>query len=217
MTQKITLDKIKLRGSRAVVEISSLDEPLILDIEAAHRHQLTAGTVITPAQVAELEEESARFQCREDATRLLAMRQHSVGELRLKLRRKGHDRAITDDVVRSFKRQGILDDAQYAQLLAEQLISRKPCGKGYLMAHLQRRQIDRSLAEDVAAMVLSDYRYEDLALQALRRRWPGYAKFDLETARRKAYTYLARRGFTHEAARAAFDQLTQEETDGGTD
>ena len=217
MTQKITLDNVKLRGTPAVIEVSTLEEPLIVDAITVHRHRLVPGTVITESQAAQLEEESHRFRCHEEATRLLALRQHSIGELRVKLRRKGFPHDVAEDTVEEFKQRRILDDAEYAEALARQLLSRKPCGKAYLMAHLQRRQIDRDLAADVAEMTLADHDYEDLALQALRRRWREYVKFDLETARRKAYNYLARRGFTHATARAAFDLLAEEETDGGTD
>ena len=74
-----------------------------------------------------------------------------------------------------------------------------------------------SLATGIVEEVLAAHRMQDLAVAALERRWREYRQFELETARRKAYNYLARRGFTYEQARAAFDYIAHKEANGGND
>ena len=210
MSEKIILDVVKIRGSRATLELSTHEEPLVIDAGIAYDWRLAAGTVLTPSQVDRLESEAERFQVRETATRLLALRQHSVGELRSKLRRKGFDSEITGEVVNDFKERRLLDDTEYARTLAEQVVNRKPCGRAYILAHLRRKRVSSELAAEAADMVLSHYDLEDLAVRA-------FSQFELETARHKAYNYLARRGFTYDISRAAFDTVIEEETNGGQD
>ncbi len=217
MSEKITLDKVKIRGLRATLELSTHEEPLVIDAGIAYDWRLAAGTVLTRSQVDRLESAAERFQVRETATRLLALRQHSVGELQSKLRRKGFDPEIAGEVVSDFKERRLLDDAEYARTLAEQVVNRKPCGRAYILAHLRRKQVSSELAAEAADMVLSQHDIADLAACALRQRWREFSQFELETARHKAYNYLARRGFTYDASRAAFDTVREEETNGGQD
>ena len=71
--------------------------------------------------------------------------------------------------------------------------------------------IDRDLAEKTAQMVLSEVDEKEQALRALRKRWTRLGQFELETARNKSYNYLARRGFSYDAAKRAFEQLINEQ------
>ena len=119
--------------------------------------------------------------------------------------------STTNDVVkktiRKYCRQGVLDDAVFAYHQAEKLVNRRPCGKSYLTAFLQRKRIDRQLAQQTAEQVLEGNDELQLAAAALLQRWREYRQFELEVARRKAYNYLARRGFGYEATKAAFEQI----------
>lgn len=217
MSERVVLNEVKIRGSQAALELSTHEKVLYVPVETVYRFGLAAGTVLTASQVGQLEIEAERLACRSEATRLLALRQHSVGEVRQKLRRKGFDPEIATEVIGAFKQQGLLDDGWYARTLAEGLLRRKPCGRAFVVAHLQRKSIERTLAEDTADMVLAEQDPEELAARALQRRWVEFSQFELETARRKAYNYLARRGFTHEQARAAFDAMAQQDNNGGYD
>ena len=217
MAEEIRLNEIRFQAVSVVVEVSILEEPLVIDLETAHRFRLAAGTVITPSQLAALEAAALRYACRNEATRLLALRPHAVEELRLKLRRREFPDEIVGETIDDFKQRGVLDDAQYAHELAQSLVARKPCGRAYLVGHLQSKHIDRFLAAEVADVVLGPEDATELAIRALSARWREFGQFDLETARRKAYNYLARRGFTFDATQAAFESLATESTDGGQD
>ena len=76
------------------------------------------------------------------------------------------------------------------------------------MAVLQRKYINRALAEQVVGNLLANEDETDLAVAALERKWHQLAEFDVETARRKAYNYLSRRGIGYAAAKDAFENLS---------
>jgi len=207
MDEPIKLLKLAESSTLAELTVSGEDEPLKVSLETVYRHRLVEGIVLTKAQLATLKEEAALFQCDRLAARYLAMRDHSVGELRSKLRRRGMQPPVVQVVLKKYRDNGALDDARYALAVGQSLLNRRPCAKSYLTAYLQKKQIRRDLAAQTAETLLSREDDDKLAAAALEQRWSRFSQFELETARTKAYNYLARRGFGYQSAKVAFDQL----------
>ena len=202
---RITAVEEKPGGFR--VTVSDLSDPLILPIELVYRYNLKAGVTITPSQVDQLVSESARFQCDHETARLLALREHSAGEIRLKLRRKGFADKLVAATVEKYVRQGLIDDARLAAALARQSLERKPSGRAFLVALLRKKMIERTLAERTVDQTLEDIDETEAAVRALRHKWPNPDQIEVESVRTKAYSYLSRRGFTYETARAACNEV----------
>ncbi|UCD64301.1 MAG: regulatory protein RecX [Candidatus Zixiibacteriota bacterium] len=207
MTDQVRIIKLGRSGSRVTITLSNQEKPLIVSEETVHRHRLVDGIVITRSQLEQLRHESELFRCDGETARLLALREHSVGELRTKLKRKEFAGDVIANTIKRYRRQGLLDDARYAFKLSEKLAENRPCGRSYLIAHLQKKQIDRALAEQTAEMTLARHEESEQALRALDKRWRHFSQFELEVARNKAYNYLSRRGFSYDAARKAFEKL----------
>jgi len=212
LNEQIRINKISERGGTVQVVISTLEKPLLVSTVLMARHRLVAGVVITPAQLEQLQHEAAREQCHRETARLLALREHAIGEIRMKLRRKQFASDIIDETVRSYQQRGLLNDSEYALNVGRKLIEKSPSGRAWLIACLQKKMIPRSIAEQAADILLSSVDELDLARRALQKRWAHFSQFDIETARRKAYTYLSRRGIGYHAARTAFDQLAEHKT-----
>jgi len=193
--------------------ISTLDGPVVVPELVVHRYRLKEGIVITPSQLKILRSESELFRCDQTAARMLAAREHSVGEIRAKLSGKRFSPKMIQQIVKKYKDQGILDDAHFAHRYGQNLLSQRPCGRPYLVASLRRKLIDRSLAEQTAEALLAGEDEKELAAAALAKKWGEYRQFELEAAKRKSYNYLARRGFSYEAAKRAFEQLQRRQTE----
>lgn len=213
VTRNIKIVRLTRSGGKVTLDLSESDEPLVVSEEIALRHRLVEGVVITPAQLDQLRRESRFTLCDGEAARLLGQREHSAGELRTKLVRKKFDPEIIQEVIRKYRDRGIVDDAHYAYKLAERLVAERPCGRSFLVAYLRRKMIDHELAESTADLVLTGREEIDLAALSLGHRWPQLVQFELETARLKAYNYLARRGFSYPAARAAFEKLANRKSE----
>lgn len=207
MEEKIRILKLSRSASEVSVTISALEDPVVVPEHIVHKHRLKEDIVITPSQLEMLRTESELFRCDRTAARMLAAREHSTGEIRTKLARKSFTADAIQRIIRKYKDRGVLDDARYAHRLANNLLTQRPCGRAYLVACLQRRMIDRSLAEETADVALTGKDEKELATAALTKKWGEYRQFELEVAKRKSYNYLARRGFGYEAARVAFEQL----------
>lgn len=197
------------------LEITTLDEPLIVPELVVHKHRLKEGIVLTWPQLEQLVAEADTAQCEMTVGRILAMRSHTVGELRLKLKRKKFSESAIDTAIKKHIAAGLLDDERLALSLAQRIYARKPSGRAYLIAALRRKFIDYDVAERAVEAVLEDHDQDGAALMALRQRWSNPDQIDIESIRSKAYSYLSRRGFGYGAARDALEQLF--ETDGKVD
>ncbi len=189
------------------LEISTLDEPLVVPELVAHQHRLKEGIVLTPPQLEQLMAEAEKILCEQTVSRMLGMREHSVGELRQKLKRKKFSEPAIAPAIKKHIAAGLLDDERLAHSLARRTYERKPSGRSYLIATLRRKHIDRDLAQRAVDKLLESGDENAAAIHALRQRWPNPDQIHIESIRTKAYSYLARRGFGYGAARDALTQL----------
>ncbi len=201
------LTKISKNFKGVVLNITNLEQPLIVAQDTVYKHNLVNGIVLTESQLKILKVESEKYLCDKEAARLLAMRAHSIGEFKLKLIRKKFNADFIDEVIKKYKAIGALNDSRYAQQLADNILERKPCGKSYLLAHLVKKHIERSLADITVDKILAEKDQLKLAISSLEKRWYSIERLELETARNKAYNYLSRRGFSYGIAKEAFENL----------
>jgi len=190
-----------------IVSVSSLPEPLAVPLALIHQYHLKVGVVLTSAQVSQLVGESERYLCEREIARLLALREHTTGELRLKLKRKGFAERTIAVLIEKFAAQRLLDDARLAMNLARRALERKPSGRAFLVAVLRKKLIERSLAERTVDQVLEEIDQTAEAVRALAQKWPNLDQIQVESVRSKAYSYLSRRGFDYQTARAACNEV----------
>ena len=187
--------------------ISDRDDPLVISAELYHRHRLKEGIVLTRAQLEQLIAEADLDECEREIGRLLGLREHSTGEVCAKLTSKNHTPKAIESAVRKYIRNGLLDDARFAFNMARTTLERKPSGYSYLVALLRRKMVGRTLAEDTVNRLLQGRDETAIAIAALRHKRRYLDQFDVETARKKVYNYLSRRGIGYAAAKAAFEKL----------
>ncbi len=108
---------------------------------------------------------------------------------------------VADQIVLDFEQRLYLNDAGLAEVLVESLQGRKSVGRGVLVRELGMRGISR---EHIDA-VLGDDRDEEAerALEFARDRARRLDKEDEETAVRRLYGQLARRGYSGSVALTA--------------
>lgn len=141
------------------------------------------------------------------ALKLVARRDHFRAELAEKLRRKGFD---DDDVGAAIDRLvdlGLVDDEAFAARFVEFRATDRGWGPRRLTAELQRRGVDRELAETVS---LLDEALHDRALETALRRVEVQAKGDwwrLPEGRARLIKSLIARGFATDVAVRAVGRL----------
>lgn len=130
------------------------------------------------------------------ALRLLTRRDRSEAELRDKLSQFGFSASAIDATLERCRACNYLDDRRYALHRARALIrTGRGVGKKVLL-DLQRRGIDAETAEQALAEAMKEHSTQQLLVDLLDRRFPG---FDFSAAeereRRRVISYLQRRGF----------------------
>lgn len=210
MPDKLIIKSISRKGRLATVSLSDETELLLLQ-SMVERHRLRSGLEISAEQINIIKAESDFIRADHHLGYMLGARSYSIGQASQRLAQKGFDKTIIGQVVKLYIERGFLDDAKFARELVSAALRHKPAGRGYLLARLQSKMIPNAIARAAVEECLRDVDEYSVAFQLLEARWDYLSKFDLETARRKAYNYLSRRSIGYEAARQAFEKISQEE------
>jgi len=208
------IEKIRKVSHGVRITVSILPEPLFLPSNIVEQDNLKEGMELHPNYLRQLQTNSEFNECDAKAAGILSRRDYSVGEFKRKLRLQNFNEDTVKEIASKYKSKGLLDDRKYALKIVEKILNEKPSGKPYLIATLRRKLIHRELAYETVNSILENQDDAALAVSALRKRWRRFGQFDVEEARRKAYNYLSRRGFSYSAAKDAFAKLWQEDAVG---
>ena len=203
--------KLKRGPQTASLTIDSLEKTVTVPLELVNREALEEKMLISAVLLDSINDEAEELQCEAKAVAILSRRDHSVGELKRKLRQKKFSDDAISRAVSIYKKSGLLNDKSYAEKLVSRQLAEKPSGRPFLISLLMSKLIRRELAEETVNLLYQSENELSLAVSALSKRWNQYSQFELEEARRKAYNYLSRKGFSYGIAKDAFEQLKQEQ------
>lgn len=147
----------------------------------------------------------AHQACLDAAFRHLRYRPRSESEVRSHLEKKGFDARTVQAVVLDLERRGLLDDMAFARFWKENRESFSPRSRAMVRWELRCKGVPA----DVAAQVIEDIDDEESASRAAAKMAARLSGTDYETFRRRLGAFLKRRGFRHEAAQHAIDNLWQ--------
>ena len=170
---------------------------LRVEPEALAELPLADGDEIDDTRRAELEAAFTGVRARRFVVRSLAARMQSKAELERKLVTRGIPGAVAREAIEQAAGYGYVDDAELAGQLARGMRSRG-YGRRRAEEKLRSRGLRGPLAEAALAEAYGEQDEAALAREALGRRSAA-----TDADRRRALSFLARRGFSSTAARAA--------------
>jgi len=173
------------------------------DTEAA---QLKVGQTLTAADIARLRHVDDEAKAYDRALRLLGSRPRSQQEIMQRLQQAGYADEIVTAVMARLQQQGYLDDEAFAAWWIENRGRFNPRGQQALRQELRQKGIAAELIEQTLTAT-DDYTQ---ALAAARQRLARWQSLPKAAYDQKVLSYLQRRGFGFETARAAAAQLWQE-------
>jgi regulatory protein len=195
---RITALRRKSPG-RVAVEVDGRPWRVVPD-DVVARCGLAAGTELERPLLRDLRRELRRAEALRTAVRALSHRDLSRRRLDERVRARGATRGESEDAVVALASAGLVDDARLARTRAAALAER-----GWGDAAVEARLEAEDVEPEVVRLALAE-----LPPEAERARGLVQAQPD----RRKAWSLLARRGFSPESAEAALGPL-DEETGGG--
>lgn len=177
-----------------------LDGVAWLRITAAELAELSLqeGDEIDEEARARINERLLRTRSRGFVTRSLAVRAQSVAEIARKLEARSIPQEIATETIELARSYGFLDDVTLAGQLARGLHAKR-YGRFRAEQVLRRRGLPTEVAAEALDDAYGDTDEPVLARQALGKRHPP----ESDTERRRAVSYLVRRGFSSSAAWAA--------------
>ncbi|PKK82277.1 MAG: hypothetical protein CVT49_14485 [candidate division Zixibacteria bacterium HGW-Zixibacteria-1] len=209
MTKIGHIENIQRKGKNYLLRFAHGTE-ILATSRVLDQYRLKPGMKIEADLIDEIKNQSDLQRAEEYLVYLLSRRSYSSGHLAAKMFEKGYSKEIIAEMIEKFEEKGLIDDAAFAKEFAESILRNKPAGKNYIIGCLQQKYVPADLAKAVAAELFEDIDETALALQLLKSRWGYFSKFELETARRKAYNYLSRRSIGYRAAKDAFEQMLKE-------
>jgi regulatory protein len=144
---------------------------------------------------------------------MLARRPFSTEELRRRLAQPGTPPAGIDAVIARLTGVGLLDDAAYATVVARSKLLGSGVSTRRLRAELARRRVDRTVADRAIQAVVADEAI-DMAAQldaVARKKLRSLAGLDPLVRRRRAFGFLARRGYDADEIRRALESALGDE------
>src|SRR5712692_1387268 len=179
-----------------------------LPLETVRELGLQVGLTLSVQQQEQVLSASAVEGARRVALRLLAARPRAVGDLKRRLRDRGHEASAIQGAIQRLESTGLLDDAEFARHFVR---VRGPRGHGpsRLVSDLLGLGVDRKTAEQAVAEV-EEAEGRDVAgmARALAEKRAGQlGMLPQQQKRRRLVAYLSRRGFRGYEVRKMVEDL----------
>ncbi|HEX7974306.1 MAG TPA: RecX family transcriptional regulator [Anaerolineales bacterium] len=157
---------------------------------------LEVGQELSDEKIVQLQSEDSREVAYQQALKFLNYRPRAEGEIRKNLKEHAISEETINEVLERLKQNGLVDDLRFAQAWIENRSELRPRSRRALAYELQRRGVDRQLAEES----LESLNDEELAYQAALKQSRKLTGLDWPDFRQKMYGFLARRGFNYEVS-----------------
>lgn len=149
--------------------------------------------------------DEALIKAKSDALRLVSFQARSSEELKTRLIEKKHAPAIVDQVLATFKKQGLIDDEKFARLFANSKVSR-PTGRRRIEADMKKKGLRPDVISKTIAG-LEDYDEKKMARELAQSRFQRIKDLPPQKIKSRLFGLLSRRGFRSDTIYAVVAEL----------
>ncbi len=140
---------------------------------------------------------------------LLSRRPYGVKELIKKLQEKGHEKQSAQKACDRLLELGLLNDEEYARILANDLLERKNYSIKRIKQELSFRGIDREIVENTVLSLDNDA--ENRIILVVEKKYKN--KLNDEKGRKRAVDGLLRLGYSYSDIKSALNLIEEENYD----
>jgi regulatory protein len=201
-----------VKKGRKDVTINFDDENfLILAIEVFLKSGLKKNDEISEDRFSSLIEENKKFHIKQRAYRLLGRRQHSVAEMKTKLRGKDYDKSLIDDVLNELIESKYLNDKNFAAAFVEEKLKSKKWSERRLKSELIKKGIKPEIISEELNSKLSPQANLENAIYIAKKKYEAFKKSNLEPSevKNKLTTFLLSRGFDYETIKEVRSEILE--------
>jgi len=137
---------------------------------------------------------------------LLKFRPRSEYEIRERLKRKKFGEPVIKAVLAFLKEKSFIDDEAFTQAWVDFRL-KKSFGLRRITQELRIKGIDKDIVAQVLEKTKENYSEREAVAKITRERLNRLKEIEPQTAKRRLFAYLLRRGFSSEAIIDALEQL----------
>jgi regulatory protein len=207
------INKIVKKDARNVVIHFDSDEVLFLSEEIFYKSGLKKNDEISDDRFSSLIKDNRLFHIKQRAFRYLGRRQHSTSELRIKLKQKGYETELINEVLDDLKKKNYLDDTEFAKMFVEEKIKLKLWGEQKLRNELIKRGIKSEVISEVLRNIISEEDKLNNVMTVASKKYDTLRnrKLDKDVIKKKLITFLNSRGYNYAVIKEVCDELIKEE------
>jgi regulatory protein len=206
---KITALRLNAQKKQVSIFIDGLFSLTVSD-ELAETNHLKVGGELSSSQIEQLKKASLFHNCMDAAVRYLSYRPRSENEIRQRLRRRGFEVTVIDEVASELKERKLIDDVAFSEFWLNNRLSFSP--RSARLIKLELRQ--KGVSTETAAEVVDSLDDENAAYKAGLRKARRWADLDHDGFYHSLYDYLRRRGFNYEIIKRSTERLWRERKSG---
>ena len=205
MDRTITAIKVQKRNPQRVAIY--LDGEFAFGLARIVAAWLNIGKVLSEADILKFQEQDTLEVAYQKALHFISYRPRATAEVEKKLVNKGFSEPVILATLDRLQRNGLLNDAQFAQAWVENRMTFRPRSRRVLAFELRQKgvvdeTIDQALGETIDE--------GSLAYTAGQRPARRLAGLELREFRTRLGAFLARRGFSYDVVRPVVDRLWTE-------
>ena len=136
---------------------------------------------------------------------LLSRRPYGVKELTKKLCEKGHEKEASEKACKRLEELGLLNDENYAEILAKELIERKNYSHKRVKQELSFRGINREIIDNTLDCLDNDT--ENRIILVIKKKYIN--KLNDEKGRKRAIDGLMRLGYSYSEIKSALNSISE--------
>jgi regulatory protein len=207
------INKIVKKDARNVTIHFDNDEVLFLSVDIFYKSGLRKNDEISDDRFSSLIKENRLFHIRQRAFSYLGRRHHSVSELQIKLKQKGYETELINEVIVDLKNKNYLNDAEFAKMFTEEKVKLKLWGEQKIRSELIKRGIKTEIISDVLRDIISDDVQVKNALLIASKKYHTLKNRDTDkdVLRNKLITFLNARGYNYDVIKEVWNELIKEE------
>jgi regulatory protein len=170
---------------------------------------LQVGQELDDGKIASLQREDAQEVAFQRALKFLSYRMRSTQEVQRNLQENGVPEEVISNVLERLQRNGLVDDARFAQAWIENRSEYRPRSRRALTMELRQKGISEEVIEEIFDQTHGED--EDLAYQAACKQVRKLKDLEWPEFRRKLGGFLARRGFSYDIIAPVVDRVWAEQ------
>lgn len=192
------LKSIEKRRNRIILSFEDF-EKLEIYYDVYLNASLFKGDDLSLKRIEELKLTNAEYEIKNSAFRYLSNRNHSILELKNKLKKKGYDTTVIGKVIDDLKDKKYLNDQTFAENFVRNRVDRRKEGVMKITSELYKKGITREIISDVTESIKENPKNIENAIELGKTKLEKIQKrgeYDYNKIKSKLFLFLKGRGFT---------------------